>query len=117
MKDFDEGNITLCDRNKQLTRMVASNGLSIGGGMAAGLLLTGPIGICVGVGACIAVALGDYFFGDKIASWFFKDDPEDVQAKHERIETEVLAQAYKMFGLTFHCTNEELREAFRAAIR
>ncbi len=97
--------------------MVTSTGLGLGGSIAAAALLTGPLALVVGTGACIAVALGDYFLGDKIASWFFTEDPEEVkkliQAKHDKLEKEVMDKAYQLFDLTEHCTDEELKEAYR----
>ncbi len=82
--------------------------------------LSGPVALVVATGACIALALGDYFFGDKIASIFFKEDPEEVkkllQAKHDKIEAEVLSKAYDLFNLTKFCTADELKEAYRTAL-
>ena len=85
--------------------------------IAAAELLAGPLALAVGAGACIAVALGDYFLGDQVASLVFTEDPEEVkrliEGKHETFEKEVRKKAYNMFGLTEHCTDEELREAYR----
>ncbi len=97
--------------------MFASTSLGIGGSIAAAALLTGPMGLAIGTAACIAVALGDYFLGDQIASWFFTEDPDEekrlIQAKHDKLEKEVTVKAYKLFDLTEHCTDVELKEAYR----
>ncbi len=94
---------------------------SVGAAYGATILLgTGPVGWLVGAGACVALALNDYFFGDKVASIFFKEDPEEVErlikAKYNKLEKEVIASAYDLLNLTAHCTNEELKAAFRAAV-
>ncbi len=82
--------------------------------------LSGPVALLVGTGACIVLALGDYFFGDWIASIFFKEDPKEVekllQAKHDKVEAEVLSKAYDLFNLTKFCTDDELKEAYRTAL-
>ena len=97
--------------------MVTSTSLVLGGSIAATALLTGHLALVVGTGACIAVALGDYFLGDKIASWFFTEDPAEVMqlihAKHDKFEKEVAEKAYKLFDLTEHCADEELKDAYR----
>ena len=84
------------------------------------IISTGPIGWVIGAGACIAVALGDYFLGDKIASFIFKEDPNEVERlrriKIDKIKKEVLTSAYALLDLTEHCTERELKEARRVAL-
>ncbi len=47
-------------------------------------------------------------------------DPEEVErlfkAKHDKLEKEVISSAYELLDRTEHCTNEELKEAYRAAV-
>ena len=81
--------VQMCIITLTPARMVASTGLGLGGSIAAAALLTGPLAIAVGIGACIAVALGDHFLGDKLASLFFTEDPAEVkkliQGKHDKV--------------------------------
>jgi hypothetical protein len=94
--------------------MILRNSLTIGATIAASLLL-GPIGgLIVGSLACIAIALGDFFGGD----WLFgKLFGNDLQSAHDDLERISVDKAYGLFDLTAQCTDAELKEAYRAAIR
>lgn len=119
VNSYRKGDITSYDRNKLLTRMVSSLSLNFGSSWAAVSFFTGPIGICIAVGACIAISLGDYFLGDKIASLFFtRDEMEEEQLlkkKCDEIEKEVCEKAYSLLDLTEHCTDKELKDAYLVA--
>ena len=84
------------------------------GAASVALLGTGPLGLCVGAGACIAIAIGDLFFGDSFWSLFIGDNESELEAiemkKMKEFERITLDKAYDMFDLTKHCTNEELEE-------
>ena len=119
IKDFNDKRITSSERNKLLTRMGISSSVGLIAAKVSSVLFTGPIGICITAGACIAIALGDHFLGDKIASLVFKEDADEIESilrhKFEEIDIEVTKKAYSLFCLTEHCTDRELKDAYLAA--
>ncbi|CAF0749626.1 unnamed protein product [Brachionus calyciflorus] len=117
--DWNDKRITSCERDKLLVRMGLSSSIGYLVAKASASLFIGPIGKCIAAGACIAVALGDYFLGDKITSLIFKEDENEIESilthKCNEIEKEVTKKAYSIFCLTEHCTDRELKDAYLAA--
>ncbi|XP_068730178.1 uncharacterized protein [Montipora capricornis] len=120
MKGYAHGNITKGEMGRQMCRLAATTGLSIGGAYLAPLLVAGPWAIVLGAGICIAVAVGDHYLGNKFFGLFIKDDPKEVTSILEKelkqLDKEVEERAYNMFNLEKNCSNEELKDAYRAAI-
>jgi len=116
LKSYNQGTIGSGEMLRQGGRMVGRLG-----GLWGAACLMGPFGICVGVAACIAVGVGDYYLGDKVASLFIKDDEDEIKAmnkkKIEDFEEKTLEKAYALFDLTKHCTVDELEERKKIAYR
>ncbi len=121
LTSYSSGEMTTAAMQRQFCRMATSTGMSFGCMAGAAFLLgTGPLGLAIGAGACIAVAVGDHYLGEKIFGFFLQDDPNEKKAILERrckeFEKEVITQAYKMFNLEENCSDDELKRAYKAAV-
>ncbi|KAJ8249516.1 hypothetical protein GJAV_G00236280 [Gymnothorax javanicus] len=108
LKRYNNGDISGNEALRQQSRLLASSGLSVGSMVACGAAIGGLPGLAVGVLAAIIIGIGDHFLGDKFWGLFFKDDPEEMRK-------DVIDSAYSLLDLTDQATDEELKEALRAA--
>ena len=69
------------------------------------------LGLVIGAVGCIAINVADYFL--------FKDQDQKIQlrSQYEPLRADVIDRAYKIFDLEKHCTDQELKKAWFAALR
>ena len=67
-------------------------------------------GLVLGAVGCIAIGVADYFI--------FKgqDQKIELRSQYEPFRADVIDRAYKIFDLEKHCTDQELKKAYRAAL-
>jgi hypothetical protein len=88
---YNKGTITSAERNTLLARMSLTTAASFGATAAiSALVASGPIGIVLGVGAVIAVALVDHFLGPLIFSSFTANSRLEEQEELEKALFQVL---------------------------
>ena len=67
-------------------------------------------GLVLGAVGCIAIGVTENFI--------FKDQDQKIQlrSRYEPMRADVIDRAYKIFDLEKHCTDQELKKAYRAAL-
>ncbi|KAJ8245603.1 hypothetical protein GJAV_G00272510 [Gymnothorax javanicus] len=107
-KHYKNGDISRNEALRHESRLLTSSAFSAGSMIACGALIGGLPGLAAGVLAAIIIGIGDHFLGDMFWQLFFKDDPEEMRK-------DVIDSAYSLLDLTDQATDEELKEALRAA--
>ena len=93
-----------------IARLGGVTGLTIGAFKLAALIaVSTPVGMMVGAAAVIGIVAADHFF--------FEEDhkKDELERRHAELRARVVGRAYDMFGLEEHCTDRELRQAWRQA--
>jgi hypothetical protein len=82
---YNKGTITTAERNVLLARMSITTAASFGAVTAiSALVASGPIGVVLGVGAIIAVALTDHFLGPLVFSGITANSRLEQQEELEK---------------------------------